>query len=101
MADSDAREGRFDEARAEYLAALAVGVDAAEWRGYPQYPLGPPPVRSCILRLDLTNVEILDSEPAAAFALLDRVRKHRPAIGTIGERLGRLEAWLETNGPHR
>jgi len=99
MADSYAREGRFGEARAEYLAALAVGVDSAEWRGYPHYPLGLPPVRSCILRLDLANVEILDGERAAAFALLDRVRKDCPATGTIGKRLGRLEAWLAGGQP--
>jgi tetratricopeptide (TPR) repeat protein len=95
LADSFAREGRFDEARAEYLAALAVGVDAAEWRGYPHYALGLPPVRSCILRLDLANVELLDGERAAATALLDRVRQDCPATGKVGERLGRLEAWME------
>ena len=83
-------EGSLEQAHREYEAALAVGADDTEWRGYPYYPLGLPPVRSCLLRLELARVELLQGKLAEARRRAARVREDCPETGNIRDRLLQL-----------
>ena len=79
LASSYFAQRRLDEARAELLEAVAVGVDDSEWHGYPHYPLGLGPIRVCGLQLRLADLEIQRGEPAAAREWMDAVHENCPA----------------------
>jgi hypothetical protein len=100
LARSLAADGRLDEARAEIRAALAVGVDATTWHGYPHYQLGLGPVTDCGLRLAWAEIELQAGEPARAQELVERMRLDCPrATGRLRERLGEVEAQLVLASP--
>jgi hypothetical protein len=89
LADDD-----LDGARREYLAALAIGADSAEWRGYPYYRMEMGPVRACWLRLYLAEVEILDDRTDVARELIDRVLADCPHGNRYPPAIGRLERMI-------
>jgi len=94
LASSYFAQGRLNEAREELLQAIAVGVDDAEWHGYPHYALGLGPIRACGLRLRLADVEILRGDSAAARQLMDSVREDCPASRRFLMDLASLEKRL-------
>jgi tetratricopeptide (TPR) repeat protein len=91
LAASYFAQERFDESRASLLEAIAVGVDDAEWNGYPHYPLGIGPIRRCVLNLRLADVEMRRGDPAAAGRILASVREQCPASSRFTDELDRLE----------
>jgi hypothetical protein len=90
-AESFAAEGRIDEARREVVAALAVDVDATDWRGQPYYRLGLGPVTACWLRLEAAGIELDAGNPARAVALMEQVRAECPLAGRLASRMTELE----------
>jgi len=94
LASSYSAQRRLDEARAELLEALAVGVDDAEWHGYPHYPLGLGPIRACGLKLRLADVEIRRGASFLARELMDSVRADCPASRRFLSELASLEKRL-------
>jgi tetratricopeptide (TPR) repeat protein len=94
-AQSYLAEGRLELARDELLAALAVRVDDAQWRGHSHYAMGLAPTRSCWLRLSLAQAEIALGWPGRARSLIEAVRadcpegkRYREAIHSIGPAAG-------------
>jgi hypothetical protein len=95
MAASYFAQRRFDESRTELFEALAVGVDDAEWRGYPHYALGVGPVRRCLLQLRLADVEMRRGANPVARGILDSVREECPLSRRIRGELELLESRLQ------
>lgn len=95
LARAAAAEGRFDEARREMEAAIAVGVDDTTWLGVPYYRLGLGPVTTCWLQLEAAGFELDAGDPARARALMDRSRALCPPAGRLARRLEELETrWI-------
>jgi len=99
LARSLAGEGRFDEARREIQAAIAVGVDDTVWRGRPYYPLGLGPVTACWLKLEAARIELDAGEVQAAADLVVHVRNDCVDTGRLGKKLKALEAGIILSEP--
>jgi tetratricopeptide (TPR) repeat protein len=91
LAKSYAAAGDIEAARREIESALALGVDATDWRGRPYYRLGLGPMNACWLRLEAAGFEFATGEPARGVALMERVRAECPPAGRIETRLAELE----------
>jgi tetratricopeptide (TPR) repeat protein len=91
LAKSHAAEGRIEAARREIETALAVRVDATDWRGHPYYRLGLGPMTACWLRLEAAGFEFEAGDPARGMALVERVRAECPAAGRLESRLLELD----------
>jgi hypothetical protein len=100
LARSYGAEGRIEEARREIERALAVEVDATDWRGRPYYRLGLGPVTACWLRLEAAEVEFDAGDPVRGAALVERVRTECAAAGRIRSGLEELEARAVLATPH-
>lgn len=102
LAKSYLAENRFDDARREYQAALAVGVDATNWRGVPYYQPGLGPVTGCHLKLSLADVELRAGNLAAARALVREVRVEcGQSTGQLRNQLRKMEQGLRGQQPQR
>jgi tetratricopeptide (TPR) repeat protein len=99
LAESYLAEGRIEETRRELLAALELGVDDAEWRGYPHYRMGLGPTRACWLRLRLAQVEIQTDRRGRALELIERVRADCPEGDGYRDLIRRLEGLLGAPRP--
>jgi tetratricopeptide (TPR) repeat protein len=100
LARSYAAEGRIDDARREIEAALAVEVDATDWRGHPYYRLELGPVTACWLRLEAAGMEFDAGDPVRGVALTERARADCPIAGRLESRLVELEARSVLAAPH-
>jgi tetratricopeptide (TPR) repeat protein len=94
LAQGYAAEGRFEDARRELRAAIAVGADSAEWRGYPYYQMDLGPTRACWLRLAQAELEIALGFSADARDLIATVRHDCPDGARYRTEIARLERGL-------
>ena len=88
-------QGRLEEARRAYEHALAVQTDSASWRGYPYYPLGLAPIRSCLLRLELARVDKLEGKEGSMGERIEEVLTDCPSTGAVAERIAALTGRAE------
>ena len=91
LADAYLAEGRLEEARRELESALAVGVDHAEWHGYPHYVMDLGPVRSCLLQLKLARVETRLGERELAVERIASLRADCPRTEKFRKAIEELE----------